>query len=183
MRTELYIPDYDRAPTSRTFTWRAWFRFMRFAAPVTIANFACAFLSYYTIGEIVSGLYLIIAVAGSALGILCSFISRRAAAVILFVFGVLIIPYQAHLGIRWWRVHREAQRIVNYAIATKAATGNYPTTLTGFTFRDPGTIPFIAYTANGNGPSGGPFCVAYYIGTPSTSHWYEVAGYWQYYPD
>jgi hypothetical protein len=113
------------------------------------------------------------------LPIFMSFFSRRFAMIGLLVVATLIIPYQLFLGVRWWRVHREAERIVTYVQTTMAATNQPPANLNGYAFRDPSTAAFIGYSPT----AGNSFRVDYWIGTPTTSHWFDRSAGWLYYAD
>jgi hypothetical protein len=147
-------------------------------AATTAVEFGCAHLAYHTIGEIVSGIYFALLFA-NLVPTVAMFFSRRWALVTLLLIALLIVPYQAYLGVRWWRVHRESERIVAYVRSVVVSTGQPPSDLKGYTFRDAGAKDFIAYTVNG-----GMYQVNYFIGTGTTSHWWNPgAGKWQYYAD
>lgn len=163
--------------------WRDMRGILTLAAVLVVAETGCAVLAYYTIGEIVSGMYFLL-VLMNAIPLGVAFLNRRLAAAGFLLLAMMIIPYQSVLGVRWWRVHREAQRVVAWAQAQNGKTGAWPTDLSGYTFRDPGTRDFITYWGNPNsGPAGQAGTVSYSIGSGSTAHWYEPSAGWMYYAD
>ncbi len=71
--------------------------------------------------------------------------------------------------------------IVAWIESQHAATGAYPADLSGYSFRfspSPRRFQLGRYHAT---PSG--YSVAWYVVTPSTSHWYASDTGWGYYPD
>jgi hypothetical protein len=158
----------------RAVNWPAVKHVLLLAAILAPCEYACARLAYHTIGEIVAATYVMLILV-NLLPLALAFIAPRVARGGIILLALLIIPYQLFLGVRWWRVHSEAQRIVDYSHAQKLATGAYPLNLSGYTFRDAGVREFISYD--------GGTRVIYSVGTPSTSHWYEDDEGWLYYPD
>jgi hypothetical protein len=149
-------------------------------AVVVPLEIACAFLAFETLGEITSGLYFV--AVGLNLGfLLVAFRSRLAASVAALALGLVIIPYQLWLGYRLVRVQAEATRIVAFAFEQKAKSGSFPSDLSGYAFRDAATAPY--FQGYGLSKREDAFTVRYYIGTPSTSHWYSSKTGWGYYPD
>jgi hypothetical protein len=173
------VLEYDSTPRPATFTWRGILRFVLCASPLVAAEAACAHLAYYTIGDVTSGLYWMTVLFGNLIIFPIAFASRRMATVALLLLALLIIPYQCFLGIRWWRVDREARRIVDYVVATHAASGQYPRDLRGYEFRDGGTADFFHYYVGGASPA----MLGYHIATRDTSHWWTPDFGWQYCDD
>ena len=176
--------DYQ-PPRPNTFPtwWRENRRGMRwyFAAAIGLMAVELYFaaLAWHTIGEVVSGFVFVL--LGNAVAVGVAFASRLAAWVLLVALALLIIPWQAVLGVRWGRVHREAERIVAYVQAQHAATGQYPPNLNSYTFRDAGTRPYIEYIA---GVDSAGFEVHYRVGSGGTAHtWHDQSTKWFYYPD
>lgn len=162
------ILEYAKAPR-RVLTWASALPVILLAALLIPLEWGCAALAHHTIGEITSaGYYMLIFL--NSIPLLVFFASRRLAVIGLLTIATLIVPYQLFLGVRWWRVHREAERIVVHL--QSGAPGST------YIFRDSGIRPFINIRAPGGKPD-----VDYWIGTPSTSHWYDPALGWCYYAD
>jgi hypothetical protein len=142
-------------------------------------EFACAWLAYYTDGEVMSGRYMTL-VAMNLFAVSALVISPRAAVIGLLLLAVLIIPYQGLLGARWWRAHREAQQIIAWATAAKGQAGSYPANLQGYTFRDRAVGSLFSYQPLNSGQS---FDLGYSVGSPGTMHTYTPESDWYYYPD
>jgi hypothetical protein len=166
---------FNPAVECRPIEWYVVKRVLLVAAVLVPAEFACARLAYHTIGEITAGTYMMIVLV-NVIPLALVVMAPRVAGAWIILLALLVIPYQLLLGVRWWRVHSEAQRMVDYLGAQKSATGNYPADLSGYTFRDGGICEFVRYEGDG-------LHVWYSVGTPSTSHWYEEGEGWLYYPD
>ncbi|MBN2471902.1 MAG: hypothetical protein JXN59_14360 [Anaerolineae bacterium] len=141
----------------------------------------CALLAYETLGEVMSGTYIVGIILLN--GLLVALFFRHRAAAMLGVLGValLIVPYQVVLADRLIRVQAEATRIVAYAYETRAETGDYPADLIGYTFTDTDMQPYIqSYTLSDDGSD---FTVYYFVGSDTASHWYGSDTGWDYYPD
>jgi hypothetical protein len=148
---------------------------------------ACANLAYYTLGEIDSALYYML-IWINAMAALISFISVRVGALATLILAVLIIPYQAHLGLRWRLLDQEAAHLIEYLEQQKHQRGAYPMDLAGYrslsgaiqsSVYDPARPWDVMYWPDQ--PSG--YVVRYHIGTESTCHEYSPANGWSYYPD
>jgi hypothetical protein len=163
------ILEYAKTPR-RVLTWANAMPVILLAALLIPLEWSCAALSYHTIGEITSAMYYML-IFVNVVPLLVFFASRRLAIIGLLVIATLIVPYQLFLGVRWWRVHREAERI-GAQLQSGAPASKY-------VFRDSGTRPFITF----GGPVSQPHSVDYWIGTPSTSHWYDPTLGWCYYAD
>src|SRR6266545_3290710 len=111
------------------FLWRPWLRLLPLLIAIVATEFAAAVLSHYTIGEIASAALMLLAGAVGFATFLTSFFHRRAAALIAIVMFLVIVPYQGMLGIKWLRLSREADRIINYVQTQKQATSAYPSDL------------------------------------------------------
>lgn len=174
--------DYGPPPAPRRprLTWPYLRLPLLLFAVLVPVEVACAFLAHHTLGKLDSGLYFLLVIVGNAVPLTLIFFHRRAALTTVIGLATLIIPYQLLLGVRWWRVHREAERIVRHLYAREAATGQFPADLGGYRFRDAGMADLISYQRDA---PRGPFQVVYSIGTPTTSHWYAPADGWSYYPD
>ena len=147
-------------------------------AVVLPIEFGCGLLAFHTIGEIVSGLYRLLLLLN--LVFLAVFVIgfRRSAFVTILLLAFCIVPYQVTLGIRWWLVHNEAVRVVEFATQAKSETGAFPVDLSAHRFRNTSVKQYVFYSSESD-----RFRVSYYIGTPNTSHWCDNGGDWDYYPD
>ncbi len=154
--------------------------FVLLLAVIVPLEVLCAFLAHETIGEVTSTLYFL------ALGINLLFVvlaarSRSLAALGVVALALIIIPYQVLLGQRLLRVQAEAARIVTFAYEHKLNSGEYPPDLADYSFNDPEMKKYVqVYRID---ESRGGFVLRYRVGTESTSHWYDPAGGWGYYPD
>lgn len=143
---------------------------------------AAAGFAFHTISAVVSGFYflLIALVHVALLGV--ALMSRRSALIGAIAIAVLVIPFQLFLGVRWWRVHGEAERIIAYAENHRRETGAYPISLTDYSYRDGYTKSFVQdYGLSRRSLS--DYHLSYRIGTPSTSHTYSPRTGWSYYAD
>ena len=139
----------------------------------------CAELAFHTIGEVVCVLYYF-AIWSNIIPILLYAVDfRKIALVIILAIALLIIPYNLFLGYRFIQLQKEAKSIVEYVYEIKAQTGSYPKDISGYEFKNPQLEKHIQrYDIRGN-----EFTLSYYVGTTGTSHWYNSAGGWDYYPD
>lgn len=141
----------------------------------------CALLAYETLGEVMSGTYMVGIILLNGLLVALFFRHRSAALLGALIVALLIVPYQIVLGDRLIRVQAEATRIVAYAYETRADSGEYPADLTGYAFTDTDMQPYIqSYTRSDDGRD---FSVFYFVGTETAPHWYESDTGWDYYPD
>ena len=142
---------------------------------------ACAGLAYHTVGEIVSRL-LFIAVGLNAIPALL-FLRRRPvlSTILVLAIAAAIVPYQGMLGHRLIVLQDEAGQIVRYVGGAKRETGEYPTDLSGYSYRDPSLREhFHEYQPD---DSAGGYRLSWFVGTPQTSHSYSPRDGWSYYPD
>jgi hypothetical protein len=137
-------------------------------------------LAYHTLGEISRALYWLVVSLNVPLLLLARW-RMRAATVGILVLALLVVPYQAALGARLWRVQREAAAIVHHAYQIKLATGAFPDDLSGYVYRDTKAARFI--THYGLSEELGGFGLSYRVGTVNTSHTYSPRYGWGYYPD
>lgn len=101
---------------------------------------------------------------------------KKTAIVFILILAFLVVPYQLYVGYQSIQIHKEAQAIVDYAFERKSQTGEYPEDLSGYTFKKEYLKKNI-YGYNDN------FHVSYYVGTPSTNHYYYPETGWGYYDD
>jgi hypothetical protein len=141
---------------------------------------ACAYLAYETLGEITCTLYFL-AVGFNLVFVVVAIRRPVPAALGAVVLGLAIIPYQLMLGHRLLRVQREACQIVAHVYETRPATGEYPSDLANYEYRDPDMESFIqSYRSD---ESVGGFVLSFRVGTENTSHTYTPESGWSYYPD
>jgi hypothetical protein len=171
----------EYAPPRRgSFEWRPWSRVAGLLVAAVAAEVAAAKLACYTLGELECGMMMVAVLGAGLLTLVLSFFHRRAAALAILVVATLVVPYQALLGVRWVRLSREAERVIAYVEAQKAATGAYPADLRGYRSADAGVAGWITYSPDAAGTD---FYIAYSIGSANTAHSYTRAGGWFYYPD
>jgi hypothetical protein len=171
--------DYALPPRA-AFEWRPWRRLAGVMAVLYALAAAAAVLAHYTIGEMVSGLLLMVTAAAALVTLAVSFFHRRTALVVTLLVALFIVPEQAWLGVKWLRQSREAARVVEYVEAHRKANGAYPPNLAGYRPRDAGAFATFNYTPD---PAAAGFTLWYSIGSENTAHSYTPAGGWFYYPD
>lgn len=140
----------------------------------------CAALAYETLGAVMSRVYLL-AVGINLLFILLAFRSRLAAASGVIILALVLIPYQLMLVDRLLRVQAEAARIVAYVYEQRLETGDYPSDLSGYAYKDTEMAQFVQEYRRDE--VNGGFRLAYRVGTEWTSHTYTPNDSWGYYPD
>jgi hypothetical protein len=77
-------------------------------------------------------------------------------------------------------IRAEATRIVAWLEAHRETEGAFPGDLVAFEFRRPWVRAHVSYEGHQERDD---FDLRYFVGTPSTSHWYERGEGWAYYPD
>ena len=142
---------------------------------------SCAKSAFETIGEISSGVCWSVCIAGNGLTLILAVYWRFAAALVAILTGLCIIPYQVSLMVRFYEVQAEAARIVTFAYETERTTGQFPGTLSQYTYDNPDMSEFIQSYQSGQ--QFGGFQLFYRVGTESISHWYSPKDGWSYYPD
>jgi hypothetical protein len=171
------ILDYGRVVPPPKPTWAQLKPVVIWASFLIPLEAGCAYLTYYTIGEVMSGLYYAL-VFLSLLIFALAFVHPRPALRCLIALAILIVPYQLFLGVRWWRVSREADRVAAYVQSTVSTTGTPPADLSRYRFRDRGARTFIGYSPNG----GKAYRLDYWVSDPGTSYTYIPGTGWYYYP-
>jgi len=153
--------------------------FIIFLTSVILMERFCAGLAFHTIGGVISGFYSFAILLNIIPIILYSVKFRRIAVALILALAFLLIPYNLFLGYRFIQLQKETKAIVEYVYEIKAQTGSYPKDLSGYEFKNPHLQKHIQrYDIRGN-----EFTLSYYVGTTGTSHWYNSAGGWDYYPD
>lgn len=146
-----------------------------------LVEVACALLAYFTLGEVMSSLY-ILPISLNLLFVLLFFRQHcRAAIVGIVTLGLLVIPMQAALGIEVARVQVEAAHIVTYVYGYRDQTGQYPANLSEYIFHDPALRPHFGAYQRDSMPAG--FVLYYWAGSATNSYWYSSHTGWGYYPD
>jgi hypothetical protein len=144
---------------------------------------AAAILSYWTLGWTIPG----ILIGGTLLFNFVAFVVFAFRAwpglALAFSYGLIIVGYQAELGIRWHYVHAEAERIVQWVDAEEKNSGRLPEDLSGYVFKHPANQNYVSY-AKWNGNNGGVnWQVNYTVGTESTYYSYSPESGWYYHDD
>jgi hypothetical protein len=156
-------------------------------------EFYAAHLAFETLSELASGFYYFIIIF-NLLPIGLFFLERRTVAMILCVgLAAFIIPYQLYLGYIHSNLKEEAANITNYVYDYKLEKGVYPKTIANYKFKYPELKQHFRYSTRTkkfqgdkltwiDDPQG--FQLSYYVGTTSTSHFYNPKlKQWGYYPD
>lgn len=155
--------------------------FAALLAVAVLVELAAAWLAHRTIGAVTSAL-LFLAVGLNLMPIVLHAARRPSLSVLaaLAVF-VAIVPYQALLGHRLLGLQEEAGKVVSYLYDVRLRTGEYPADLSSYSFHDPGLRPFFQEYRRGADLGG--FGLYWYVGTPSTSHFYQPRQGFGYYAD
>lgn len=136
-------------------------------------------LAHHTLGEVVGALWYL-AVPLNLIPVFLLLLRRKAAALaVALLIGALAVPCQLVLGRRLALLQEETSEIVAWVYRERLRTGEYPPDLSRYRFRRPELRRYIQEYRVGEELGG--FMLVYYVGTPSTSHWY--AGGWFYHPD
>lgn len=141
---------------------------------------ACAWLAYFTLGEVLSSFYLV-PISLNLFFVLLFFRRRRIAVIGVIVLALLLVPVQVVLGIEVARVQAEAARIVTYIYGYRDQTGHYPANLSDYVFHDPEVRSHFGAYQRDSAPAG--FVLYYWAGSATNSYWYSSHTGWGYYPD
>lgn len=177
------ILEYDSSPSPRKISWRAAHRALRLVVPLIAVEAGSAVLAYYTLGATESWYYAAAIVVGNGIVLAVMFAHARLARIAFLLLAVLIVPYQLLLGVRWWRCHHEAERIIDYATRVHLANADYPVDLSHYVPRDPHAFRFITYNARDRALPGLGCVVYYHLTSRSVSHWWNPRDGWRYHPD
>lgn len=149
---------------------------------LTVLNCAGANISFETIGEVVSGL--LVMLTGLALvasiGAFLLKLRRTAMGIVLLV-ALLIVPYQAYLFVRMTSLKWEADSLIEHLEAQRTLLGEYPASIAGYQHGNANNARHFTYQRHDSRMS---YTFWWWIGTPTASHWYSTPpGEWGYYPD
>ena len=98
---------------------------------------------------------------------------------ILVLLFVAIVPYNLYLMQKMWRVQTEALDVNTYLQNYYEENGVFPEDLSGFVTESGGALSTcIAYTREKES-----YVLTYFVGTPTTSHFFRPRDGWNYYPD
>ncbi len=158
----------------KIFLWTAIFSLI-------VIEIFCAKLAFETLAEITSALYFCIITINIIPIVLLILNKQKHLSIgVIFLIGFMIIPYQLYLGNKLIALKEEAADISAYLYEQKIDTSLYPKDLSGYIF----TFPKLRNNFSYNQESGNQFTLHYYIGTESTSHFYNSdTKKWGYYPD
>ncbi len=145
-------------------------------------EYFCAGLAFETLGELSSGFYyLLLIVLNMVPVVLFIFKKRTAGFVLVFLIGLLIIPWQLKLGYRLLLLKEESANMVNFAYEYQLEHGSFPKDVSEYTFKYEGLKKHLHYYYSEHDRS---FQVTYWVGTRTTSHFYRPEiDKWCYYPD
>jgi hypothetical protein len=133
----------------------------------------------YTEGEVMQGLFTM-AIGGVAACAAIGFQSRRRALWSVMVLGGSLLLWQAYQLRKWAVIQEDMVDFVYFAEETKRKTGQYPTGVEGYTFKNPQMKAHIYEVSfdEGNG-----FRVSYFMNQPGITYWYSSKTGFGYYPD
>jgi hypothetical protein len=156
-----------------------WLAFALLLGSATVFELYASYLAYYTIGEIVSSLYLL-AIGVNLLPMIVVARRFRYACVLLISLWMWLVPYQLYLLARWTVLDGEMRSVVARVEAIRARTGAYPAGLSQVPFSRPEFAKEFIYQFD---PKSGRFFLSYHVGSSDTSHDYYSAHGHFYYPD
>jgi hypothetical protein len=99
------------------------------------------------------------------------------AALVLFL---VLVPYQAVLGVRLFRLQQEADRIIAFAYQNRLSAGGYPADLESYEPSRPELMRFFHYRLE---PARGGFQLSYSVGSRNTGHLFAPELGWWYLED
>jgi len=148
---------------------------------LVVIEIFCAKLAFETLAEITSTLYFFIIAINIIPILLLVFNKQKHLAIgIILLIGFIIVPYQFYLGNKLISLKEEAANITAYLYEQKIDNAHYPKDLSGYTF----AFTELKKNFNYNQTSDKQFTLYYYVGTESTSHFYNSnTKKWGYYPD
>jgi hypothetical protein len=133
----------------------------------------------YTDGEVMQGLFTLL-VGLVAACVLIGFHRRRTAICCVTLLGGSLLLWQAYQTRKWAVIHEEIIAIVRFAENSKSKTGNYPSSLKGYVFKNPRVRAHI-YDVGLIDRS--EFRLTYFMNDPSITYWYSSKTGFGYYPD
>lgn len=140
-----------------------------------------ALVAFETLSEITS-LFFLLLISLNIIPIVLHLAGFRVVATILaFGFALAFVPWQTHLGHKLFLLKEESANVVNYVYHQHAVFGEYPADLENYEYQNPSLRDQIYFRSRGEGG----FSVGYWVGTPTTSHFYnhEYGPVWRYHPD
>jgi hypothetical protein len=138
--------------------------------------------TYYTDGEVMQGLFIMLGVILGLFIVLVALRRRRTAAWIIILLGGTLLLRQTGQILKWAQLQEEAVAIVHFAEETKRETGRYPTSLDGYVFKHAWVRSHVQeFTPLADDDF--EFRFTYFLNDPGISYWYyPKTGFW-YYPD
>ncbi|MDB6172277.1 MAG: hypothetical protein JWL59_1588 [Chthoniobacteraceae bacterium] len=157
----------------------SWAMLLSFAAVIVGALCLLHYNVLYTEGEVMQGLFTLLVglVAGF---VLIGFHQRLMAAWCIILLGGSLLIWQAYQSRKWTIIHEDVVAIVQFAEETKAKSGQYPTNLDRYSFKNAAVRSHI-YRIEPEEPDG--FRLTYFMNDPGTSYWYSSRTGFGYYPD
>lgn len=138
-----------------------------------------AALAYVTLGWLDCFLYCVAVILNVPLLLLVLWRPLPGALAALALF-LLLVPYQAVLGVRLLGLQKEADEIVAYTYAHRLRTGEFPANLEGYETSRPELMRFFQYRLE---PQRGGFQLSYWVGSRYTSHIFAPDLGWWYLDD
>jgi hypothetical protein len=139
---------------------------------------AC-YYAYYTLGEVKQFFSILILSLNIIPFILCLYRIKIISFVIGLIIGLILIPYQILLVVKWFELKKESSTIVEYIYSYQKENGEFPECISDYDFENhqlTNNFSYYLYSKD--------FVIQYYIGTKGTTHsYYHKSGKWEYYPD
>ncbi len=136
--------------------------------------------TYYTDGEVMQGLFVVLGVILAFGILLVALRRRRTAAWIIILLGGTLLLRQTCQMLKWAQLQEDAVAIVYYAEETKRQTGHYPPSLDSYVFKHAWVRSHIQEFAP---LADDDFHFTYFINNAGISYWYHPKTGFSYYPD
>ena len=145
---------------------------------VVLEIIACYF-AYYTVGEVKQFFCILIFTLNIIPLLFYFFRKKRASLVFAVIIGLLLIPYQTFLVVKWQQLKRESSTLVEYIYEHQKNNGDFPKNISDYEFKNLKLSSNFRYRISSRG-----FELHYFVGTKGTTHfYYHTVGKWAYYPD
>lgn len=139
---------------------------------------ACCY-AYYTLGEVKQFFYILIISLNIIPLLLYLYRIKIISFVIGLIIGLILIPHQILLVVKWFELKKESSMIIEYIYRYQKENGEFPESISDYDFENYQLTDNFSYYIDSK-----DFVIQYYIGTKGTTHsYYHKSGKWGYYPD
>lgn len=155
------------------------FNLKLFLLTLVAIEIVVCYYAYYILGEVKQFFCFLILSLNILPFLLYYFKIKKIAFILGLTIGLLLIPYQSFLLVKWVPLKKESAQIIKYIYGYQKNNGEFPQNISHYEFKNPNLIGYFTYNTSLSG-----FGLQYYIGTKGTTHfYYHNDGKWEYYPD